>query len=140
MTRIAGFGAAEVAAHQAKVHGEAAKMRPAVVVSKYGNVKCVIDGLTFHSQREGTRYIYLKSRELDGDISDLRCQVKYVLIPRQDDADGKCLFRATTYAADFVYVENGQTVVEDSKGFPNDRWAMKKSLMYWVHKILVRET
>ena len=33
----------------------------------------------------------------------------------------------------------GETIVEDFKGQPNDRWPIKKALMAFVHGIYVRE-
>ena len=39
-----------------------------------------------------------------------------MLIPAQKNGK-KTVEQACTYIADFVYTENGQTVVEDTKGF-----------------------
>lgn len=49
--------------------------------NKYGNKKVVIDDITFASRKEAKYYMYLKQREADGEISDLRLQVPYELVP-----------------------------------------------------------
>ena len=41
---------------------------------------------------------------------------------------------------DFVYQEDGHTVVEDCKGFRTPEYRIKKKLMLWVHGIKIRET
>ena len=77
-------------------------------------------------------------------IRGLREQVKYTLIPRQYNEQGVVIERECTYTADFVYEEwsaNGwRTIVEDVKGYPNDRWSIKRKLMLFVHGHKVRET
>lgn len=102
--------------------------------SKFGNVKT--DG--FDSKREARRAAELRLLERSGAISNLRFQVQYVLIPAQYEG-GKCVERACTYEADFVYHKDGETIVEDAKGFPNDRWPIKRKLMLFVHRVRVRE-
>lgn len=82
-----------------------------VKASKYGNVKTVIDGIKFDSAKEGNRYLQLKMLEQTGAISELRTQVKYVLI------DDERLKYRLCYIADFAYVENGVTIVEDVKPY-----------------------
>jgi hypothetical protein len=116
-------------------------MPPAEVKAraKYGNVKTTVDGITFDSKREAKHYDGLLILQATGLIRGLQRQVKYVLIPRQNDAQGKCLFRAVTYTADFTYWSGDQFVVEDAKGYPDPRWPMKKALMHLVYGILVRE-
>ncbi len=132
----------QVAAHQArvkrlpKVPEQATAAPNAAGANKYHNV--VTDG--YHSKREAERAKKLKLMQRAGEISELQEQVKYTLIPRQNDANGKCLFRAVTYTLDFKYMDGeGRWRHEDAKGYPNDRWPMKKALMYWVHGVIVEE-
>lgn len=56
-------------------------------------------------------------------------------------ARGRCLERACTYVADFVYVDcaTGETVVEDAKGVRTKEYVIKRKLMLWVHGIQVKE-
>ena len=74
-----------------------------------------------------------------GIISDLRRQVKFELIPSQYK-DGKCVYRSVSYIADFVYEQNGETVVEDVKGFKTPEYIIKKKLMLYIHGIIITET
>lgn len=76
--------------------------------------------------------------ERAGAIQNLRRQVKYELIPSQRIA-GKVVERACTYTADFVYQENGQDVVEDTKGFKTPEYIIKRKLMLWRYGIRIRE-
>lgn len=103
---------------------------------KYGNKKTTVDGIEFDSKREAARWNVLRVLERTGRIRGLQRQVKYDL--RVNDV------LIATYRADFVYDEyaNGAwtQVVEDSKGFPNDRWPMKKKLMKACHGVTIRET
>jgi hypothetical protein len=100
------------------------------------------DGILHDSQREATRWMELKLLERAGKIKNLNRQVKFVLIPKQAEYIGKkvkVLEREVSYIADFVYNENGQTVVEDSKGMKTKDYVIKRKLMLYIHKIKIRE-
>ena len=75
-----------------------------------------------------------------GLISDLREQVRYLLVPSQHCDDGT-LERAVHYVADFVYTDNetGRTVVEDTKGVRTKEYIIKRKLMLYVHGIRIKE-
>lgn len=105
---------------------------------KYHAKKTELDGITFDSRKEADRYAELKLLERSGMIHNLRRQVRYELIPAQKK-DGKTIERACHYIADFVYEENGKTVVEDVKGFRTKEYVLKRKLMLQVHGIEVRE-
>ena len=83
-------------------------------------------------RREAWRYRELHLLEQTGEISNLQMQVKYELIPSQYELRPVtlkngfvkmkkfCVEHACSYIADFVYIDtNGDTVVEDTKGFRN---------------------
>lgn len=117
---------------------------------KYGNAKTEIDGRTFDSRREASRYIDLAAMQKAGEISNLQMQVKYVLIPAQREPDtigpkggikkGKVIEKECSYIADFVYTDkNGQTVVEDTKGFRPKEYLIKRKMMLYFHGIRIRE-
>lgn len=106
--------------------------------SKYHARKTVIDGITFDSRREADRYLVLKSMEEEGLIENLRRQVRYELIPAFD-VDGKH-YRPVSYAADFVYVEDGKEVVEDVKGMRTDVYRLKSKLFAYRYGMNIRET
>lgn len=104
--------------------------------TKYGNTRVIIAGECYHSKREAARHPQLRLLEHAGRIRNLRRQVKFDL-----RVNG---LRICTYTADYVYEElvddAWREVVEDVKGFPNDRWPMKKKLMKAVHGVAIRET
>lgn len=106
--------------------------------SKYGAKKVTAQGITFDSKREANRYRELVLLERAGRLSNLQRQVKFELIPSQR-VNGKVVERACTYVADFVYLENGQKVVEDTKGFKTKDYIIKRKLMLWVHGIQIKE-
>jgi hypothetical protein len=108
-------------------------------MSKYHNRKVTRDGETFDSVKEYRRFCELRLLERAGAVTDLRRQVKFELIPAQR-IDGKVVERACGYVADFVYMENGQQVVEDTKGMRTQEYRLKRKLMLWVHGIRIRET
>ena len=108
-------------------------------MSKYNSERTTIGGETFDSRKEAERWVVLRAKEERGEISDLRRQVKYVLIPAQYK-DGKCIFRSVTYIADFVYEQDGEKVVEDVKGFRTPEYIIKRKLMYQIFGIYVMET
>ena len=106
--------------------------------SKYHAKKTVVDGITFDSKREADRYLVLKSMEEDGDIEDLRRQVRYELIPGFD-VDGRH-YRPAYYVADFVYREAGKEVIEDVKGMRTDVYRLKSKLFARRYGMNIKET
>ena len=80
-----------------------------------------------------------------GVIHDLECQVKYTLIPSQYE-NGRCVERAWTYTADFVYTDsNGRTIVEDVKGYTDKSsgayraFTHCRKFMRWRYGITIQE-
>ena len=107
-------------------------------VGKYKNRKLTIDGEVFDSQKEARRYRDLVLLQRTGQISNLKRQVRYELIPTQR-IGGKVVEKSCVYIADFVYTENGETVVEDTKGFRTKDYIIKRKLMLHVHGIRIKE-
>lgn len=93
----------------------------------------------YDSAKEHKRADQLKLMLRAGLISNLREQVKFVLVPAQRDADGNLLERECSYYADFVYDKDGVTVVEDTKGFRTPEYKLKRKLMLHVHRISIVE-
>lgn len=118
--------------------------------SKYHNKKITVNGETFDSLKEYRRYCELCLLERAGEISELQRQVKYELIPVQREPDtvgvrggvkqGKVIEKPCCYIADFVYMENGVKVVEDTKGVKTDAYKIKKKLMLKLYDIKIRES
>ncbi len=129
--------------------------------NKYG-AKAVTapDGQKFDSKAEYHRWCELRLLERAGKISDLQRQVKYELLPaiyetysRYSDKTGKRLKdgrriieKEVAYIADFVYKdEQGQTVVEDVKGYRDPssagyaKFVLKRKMMLHFHGIKIRE-
>lgn len=103
--------------------------------SKYNNKKTVLDAYKFDSKKEAKRYSVLKLMVLANEITDLRMQVKYELLPNQGKGYSK-----VSYIADFVYKIDGLEIVEDVKGFKTAIYQLKKKLMKFIHNIEIYET
>lgn len=103
------------------------------MASKYKAVKCEVDGIVFDSKKEAKHYSILKKFEEAGIIEDLKLQVPYILIPKSKYG------RQIKYVADFVYRENGQTVVCDTKGYRTDVYRLKKRMMAEKYDIIIKE-
>lgn len=117
---------------------------------KYGNRKAQYQGAVYDSRKEARRARELSLLEKAGKITDLQEQVKFVLIPTQREPDiignrggikkGNVIEKECAYYADFVYKdENGNTVVEDTKGVKTTEYIIKRKLMLYVHGIKIRE-
>lgn len=91
------------------------------------------------SEKEHERANQLKLMQRAGLISNLREQVKYVLIPTQRDPAGNLLEKECSYYADFVYDKDGVSVVEDTKGFRTPEYRIKRKLMLRIHGIVIKE-
>jgi len=77
--------------------------------NKYRAVKTTVDGVTFDSKREAARWQELELLQEAGEISDLRRQVAFPLLPAENGE------RGVKYIADFVYTRNGLSICEDVK-------------------------
>jgi hypothetical protein len=108
-------------------------------VSKYNNSK--YNG--YDSKKEAKRAAELKLLEKAGEITSLQEQVPYELIPSQYrivNGKRRCIERAMKYIADFQYVDkDGNTVVEDAKGYRTEVYRIKKKLMLYFHDIQIKE-
>lgn len=125
---------------------------------KHGNKKTVVDGIEFDSKKEARRYIELKLLQDAGQIEELELQKVFELIPAQYETfprygkkgqrlkDGRrCIEKSCTYKADFSYIQNGQLVVEDTKGYRDPasasyaKFVIKRKLMLHLFGIRVIE-
>lgn len=119
-------------------------------MSKYLSKKCEYNGITFDSKKEMKRYITLTE---DEGVTNLQTQVRYLLIPNQREEStfnskgkeipGKVIERKCEYVADFVYDKDGETIVEDVKGYRMGGayavFTIKRKLMLEKYGIRVRE-
>ena len=88
----------------------------------------------YASVKEARRAGELKLLLAADEVRNLREQVRYELIPKQGKE------RPCHYVADFVYEQDGATVVEDCKGMRTRDYIIKRKLMLHVHGIRIRET
>lgn len=122
--------------------------------------------LKFDSTREARRYVELRGRELTGDVSSLRRQVRIPLhaahialsfqVSLPDDRRGLWKMGIGDsssdvvghYVADFVYLEpepgvrpvKWRLVVEDAKGWKTDTYKWKKRHVKAQYGIEIRES
>lgn len=102
-------------------------------MSKYHAKKVTINGMTFDSKHEAERWNELQILQRAGVIQQLKRQVRFDLIPNQKGE------RGVYYKADFTYLQNGELVVEDAKGYKTAEYIIKRKLMLWIHSIRIRE-
>ena len=122
--------------------------------SKYYSKKVTIGGETFDSKKEAKRYRELLLLEKAGEITGLERQVPFELLPSQREAPteyykrgrnagkpkpGKVIELGVKYVADFVYIKDGQKVVEDTKGIKTKDYVLKRKMMLYFHGIRIRE-
>lgn len=122
--------------------------------TKYKAKYTYVNNIKFQSRKEASRYAELLLLERAGEISELKCQEKFVLIPAQREPDiitgkgkrkpGKLIEREVAYYADFYYLdENGEPVVEDVKGYKQGGayalYTIKRKLMLWRYGIRIKE-
>ena len=123
--------------------------------NKFGNRKVTIDGMTFDSKHEYQRWCELKLLVRAGKIHDLHRQVRFELVPAQYETyerfseksgkrltDGKrCVEKAVTYVADFVYWDGDKMVVEDTKSdaTKTEAYIIKRKLMLERHGVKIVE-
>ena len=105
--------------------------------SKYKNQKIMVDNILFDSKKEANYYTKLKILKGAGKITDLELQKKFIL---QDKFTlNSKTYRAITYVADFVYKENGQVHVVDTKGYRTQVYKIKKKLFMKKYGIEIEE-
>lgn len=126
-------------------------------MAKYGNHKTyTTDGILHDSRKEALRWTQLLILERAGEISELKRQVEFILIPDQREPstevyqkgekkgmpkEGKLIERKVVYVADFVYIDHrtNERVVEDTKGVKTKDYIIKRKLMLYIHHIKIKE-
>jgi len=101
------------------------------VKSKYLSKKTIIDNIIFASKKEANRYLELKLLERAGKIENLELQPVFELQPTFKK-NGKT-YRAIKYMADFKYNEINKIVIEDTKGFKNKVYLLKRKLFEYKY-------
>jgi hypothetical protein len=86
-------------------------------VSKFNARKTVVDGITFPSKLEASIYCLFKAKERNGQIKNLRRQVRIHLVA------------GIYYVVDFSYeTPTGMTRYVEAKGIATPAWKIKKKL------------
>ena len=100
-------------------------------MNKYRNKKGIVEDYVFDGIAESRRYKELKLLLKANKISDLQLQPRFLL---QDSfkKNGR-IFRKIEYVADFKYIENGKTIVEDVKGMQTDVFKLKHKIFEKVY-------
>lgn len=109
--------------------------------SKYKNKKCEMLGFNFDSKKEAHRYLELHTMKMAGQITDLRLQVKFELLPAQYE-NGKCIEKSCHYVADFTYQTPEGLEVEDVKSEATRKlplYILKRKLMLFIQGIKIKE-
>lgn len=124
-------------------------------MNKYHNRKVKTnDGIVHDSRKEANRWTELKLLEQAGEITELKRQMEFLLIPPQYEEittgkrtkkkKRKLVERAVNYRADFVYHDKyGNIHIEDVKGYKGGGaysvFSIKRKLMLYVYGIKVEE-
>lgn len=99
-------------------------------LNKYFNKKCEYNNLKFDSLKEMRHYIYLQQLEMQGEIKELKTQVKIPFM-----LEGKKIF---TYIADFTYIDEfGKHIIDVKSPITqkNPTFRLKKKLIEAQYKI-----
>lgn len=103
--------------------------RPVLAIpagSTRNNRVCYCDGERFASEAERDYYLYLKWRQMAGEISDLRCHPPYTL-QEPFRANGEAI-RKIQYTPDFDYTINGKRVAIEVKGHETEAYRIRYRL------------
>lgn len=93
------------------------------------------------SEKEARRLVELSLLNRAGKIQNVRTQVPYKLIPAAVRDDGTTE-KSAKYIADFVYEQDGKTVVEDVKSEitrKKQEYVLKRKLMLFVYGLTIHE-
>lgn len=99
-------------------------------MTKYKATRCELDGIKFASKSEMLRYCHLKTLQIIGEISDLRCHPSFVI-----KIEG---IKICKVILDFTYYDqSGVEIYEDFKGVDNALSKLKRKLVEAAHGIKV---
>ena len=107
---------------------------------KFNAKKTVVDGIKFDSKKESMRYQELRTMQENGLIEELELQIVFELQRAFVNGIGKKI-RPITYVADFSYLQDGNKIVEDCKGFITPEYKLKKKLFeHMYYPLTIKET
>ncbi len=124
------------------------KQIPRIGETKNGRIehtKIRVGDLVFDSVAEHDRYLELRVLEEQGIISELECQPRYEILPKQETPPGEQNFRPVIYTPDFRYRDSrrgGETVVEEVKSEYSRHekdYVIRRKLIYYTMGVYVKE-
>lgn len=104
--------------------------------NKYHAKKTWMKGKVYDSKKEANRSFQLELLAKMGKIQNLQKQVPFVLQDGFINNQGKKI-REIKYIADFVYMEDGKMVVEDSKGVKTEVFKIKEKLFQYKYPEII---
>lgn len=131
----------QLAAYEAKV-GRQLKTQKAAEVkpTKYHATRVEQDGESYQSKKERDRHVQLKHAVRLGEVKYLVRHPVFRLAEKVKQEGEERATPALRYEADFMYVKDGELVVEDVKGMKTRVYKMKRHLMKTVWGISILET
>lgn len=100
------------------------------------------DGILHKNRATALRWMFLKEKEKEGIISELKSSTKYILIPTIRDKDGKLIEKEYSYIADITYVKDNQRVAEivETVGTPpsycyQTEFILRRKLLLQIHNV-----
>lgn len=109
----------------------------AAAQTKYRAKPTIVDGIRFASQHEANRYGQLVILQKAGAIKRLELQPRYPLHV-VNTTTGE-ITKIGHYVADFRYIEKGEWVIEDAKGFKTPMYRLKKRLFEAQYGLQIQE-
>lgn len=104
--------------------------------NKYHAQKTWMKGKVYDSKKEANRSFQLELLAKMGKIENLQRQVPFVLQVGFTNNQGKKI-REIKYIADFVYMEDGKMVVEDTKGVKTEVFKIKEKLFQYKYPEII---
>ena len=100
-------------------------------MTKYNAKKTTINGITFASRLEATRFQQLRLLEKAGEISSLTLQPEFQIFQGYIDPDTGEKTKSIFYVGDFRYcdIANRRIIVEDTKGMETPEFRLKWKLV-----------
>lgn len=102
--------------------------------AKYNSYKVIVNDIQFDSIMESRFYLRLLEMKAEGQIKNFEMQHTYELQPGFRDKISKKAIRAITYIADFVVVQNDNSVIAvDVKGEETPVFKIKKKMFQYKY-------
>ena len=100
-------------------------------MTKYNARKTTVNGITFASQLEATRFQQLRLLEQADEITGLKLQVELQIFSGYINPDTGEKTKSIMYVADFAYldIKTHKRIIEDTKGVETPEFRLKWKLV-----------